>query len=121
MVLINNRGFDMTFKGLFIDVNPIYIKGVLSLSKSGLEMLVLAQFIVTNQDNKLGHKEINLTWDVVKRLSMSLGSKMSKRAYTLGIKDLLEFNLLVHKGEDVYELNECMDYLYMSDEGLIDG
>lgn len=105
-----------TVKGLYTDVNPLYMKAMVNLSKADIEVLLLAQFILINKSETKG-RTIPFGYDLVSRLARSFSIKMSKQKYTKSIKELITNELFIKHEKDTITLGEYFDYI--SFEGLV--
>lgn len=105
-----------TVKGLYTDVNPLYMKAMVNLTKADIEVLLLAQFILINKSETKG-RTIPFGYALVSRLARSFSIKMSKQKYTKSIKELITNGLFIKHEEDTITLGEYFDYI--SFEGLV--
>lgn len=105
-----------TVKGLYTDVNPLYMKAMVNLTKADIEVLLLAQFILINKSETKG-RTIPFGYDLVNRLARAFSIKMSKQKYTKAISNLITNDLFVEHKEDTVTLTDYFDYI--SFEGLI--
>ena len=105
-----------TVKGLYTDVNPLYMKAMVNLTKADIEVLLLAQFILINKSETKG-RTIPFGYDLVNRLARAFSIKMSKQKYTKAISNLITNDLFVEHKEDTVTFTDYFDYI--SFEGLI--
>lgn len=105
-----------TVKGLYTDVNPLYMKAMVNLTKADIEVLLLAQFILINKSETKG-RTIPFGYDLVNRLARAFSIKMSKQKYTKSIKELITNELFIKHEKDTITLGEYFDYI--SFEGLV--
>ena len=78
MVNINKRNFKMeTVKGLYTDVNPLYMKAMVNLSKADIEVLLLAQFILINKSESKG-RTIPFGYALVSRLARAFSVRVPR-------------------------------------------